>query len=69
MAQVDLDTHLNSHQPLLDLSPMAYAVLKVLAMRLEREGRLLELDPAPLLLDGRAFDAPLAERPPMVSAR
>ena len=69
MAQVDLDTHLNSHQPLLDLSPMAYAVLKVLAMRLEREGRLLELDAAPLLLDGRAFDAPLAERPPMVSAR
>jgi hypothetical protein len=69
MAQVDLDTHLNSHQPLLDLSPMAYAVLKVLAIRLEREGRLLELDAAPLLLDGRAFDAPLAERPPMVSAR
>jgi len=69
MAQVDLDTHLNSHQPLLELSPMAYAVLKVLAMRLEREGRLLELDTAPLLLDGRTFDAPLAERPPMVSAR
>ncbi len=70
MAQVDLDAHLNSHQPLLELSPMAYAVLKVLAIRLEREGRLLELDAAPLLLlDGRAFDAPLAERPPMVSAR
>jgi len=69
MAQADLDTHLNSHQPLLDLGPMAYAVLKVLATRLEREGRLLELDAAPLLLDGRAFDAPLAERPPMVSAR
>ncbi len=69
MAQVDLDTHLNSHQPLLDLSPMAYAVLKVLAIRLEREGRLLELDAAPLLVDGYAFDAPLAERPPMVSAR
>jgi glucosyl-3-phosphoglycerate synthase len=69
MAQVDLDTHHNSHQPLLDLSPMAYAVLKVLALRLEREGRLLELDAAPLLLDERAFDAPLAERPPMVSAR
>jgi glucosyl-3-phosphoglycerate synthase len=69
MAQVDLDTHHNSHQPLLDLSPMAYAVLKVLAVRLEREGRLLELDAAPLLLDGRAFDAPLLERPPMVSTR
>jgi glucosyl-3-phosphoglycerate synthase len=69
MAQVDLDTHHNSHQPLLDLSPMAYAVLKVLAVRLEREGRLLELEAAPLLLDDGAFDAPLAERPPMVSAR
>jgi glucosyl-3-phosphoglycerate synthase len=69
MAQVDLDTHHNSHQPLLDLSPMAYAVLKVLAARLEREGRLLELDAGPLLLDDGAFDAPLAERPPMVSAR
>jgi glucosyl-3-phosphoglycerate synthase len=69
MAQVDLDTHHNSHQPLLQLSPMAYAVLKVLAIRLEREGRLLELDAAPLLLDERAYDAPLAERPPMVSAR
>ena len=69
MAQVDLDIHHNSHQPLLQLSPMAYAVLKVLAIRLEREGRLLELDAAPLLLDERAYDAPLAERPPMVSAR
>jgi hypothetical protein len=48
---------------------MAYTVLKVLALRLEREGRLLELDAAPLLLDERAFDAPMAERPPMVSAR
>jgi glucosyl-3-phosphoglycerate synthase len=68
MAQVDLDTHLNSHQPLLDLSPMAYAVLKVLALRLERDGRLLELDPGPLLLDDRAFDAPLEQRPPMLGA-
>ena len=50
MAQVDLDSHRNSHQPLLELSAMAYAVLRVLASRLEREGRLLELDPAPLLL-------------------
>jgi len=69
MAQVDLDSHLNSHQPLLELSAMAYAVMRVLASRLEREGRLHELEPGPLLLDDRAVDAPLHERPPMVSSR
>ena len=53
MAQVDLDSHHNSHQPLLELTGMAYAVLRVLAARLEREGRLLELDPSPLLLERR----------------
>ena len=68
IAQVDLDSHQNSHQPLLDLSAMAYEVLRVLAQRLEREGRLLDLDPAPLLLGERAIDPPVAERPPMVSA-
>jgi len=70
MAQVDLDVHRNSHQPLLELSAMAYTVLAVIAARLEREGRLLELDASPLLLDGVAVKAPpLIERPPMVSAR
>jgi glucosyl-3-phosphoglycerate synthase len=70
MAQVDLDVHRNSHQPLLELSAMAYTVLAVIAARLERDGRLLELDASPLLLDGDAVaPAPLAERPPMVSAR
>jgi glucosyl-3-phosphoglycerate synthase len=70
MAQVDLDTHHNSHQPLLDLSPMAYSILTVLALRLEREGRLSELDPSPLLLGDRAIQPPPAEeRPPMVLAR
>ncbi len=69
MAQVDLDTHRNSHQPLLDLSAMAYAVVRVLAARLEREGRLLELDPGPLLLGERRVDAQPLERPPMVGAR
>jgi glucosyl-3-phosphoglycerate synthase len=69
MAQVDLDSHQNSHQPLLELVPMAYAVLRVLASRMEREGRLIELDPAQLLLDDASFDAPLLERPPIVSAR
>jgi glucosyl-3-phosphoglycerate synthase len=69
MAQVDLDSKHNSHQPLLELSAMAYTVLRVLAARLEREGRLLELDAAPLLLEDGTFDAPLVERPPMVAAR
>jgi glucosyl-3-phosphoglycerate synthase len=69
MAQVDLDVHRNSHQALLDLSPMAYAVLKVLALRLEREGRLTDLDSAPLAIGEREFEVPIEERPPMVSAR
>jgi glucosyl-3-phosphoglycerate synthase len=69
MAQVDLDIHRNSHQALLDLSPMAYAVLKVLALRLEREGRLTDLEAAPLTIGEREFEVPIEERPPMVSAR
>jgi len=40
IAQVDLDVRQNAHQPLRDLGPMAYAVLRAVAVRLEREGRL-----------------------------
>jgi glucosyl-3-phosphoglycerate synthase len=70
MAQVDLDTHHNSHQPLLELSGMAYSVLAQIALRLERDGRLLELDPAPLLGVARAsLPPPAAERPPMAGTR
>jgi glucosyl-3-phosphoglycerate synthase len=69
MAQVDLDSHSNSHQPLLELTGMAYTVLRVLAQRLERDGRLSELEPAPLLLEDGAYEPPLLERPPMISAR
>jgi glucosyl-3-phosphoglycerate synthase len=68
MAQVDLDTHDQRHQSIEALSEMAHTVLHVLATRLEREGRLLELDASPLLLGEREFAAPLIERPPMVSA-
>ncbi len=69
IAQVDLDVHYNSHQPLAALSEMSYALLRVLAARLESEGRLVALDPGPLISGEREFDAPAVERPPMVSAR
>jgi hypothetical protein len=68
MAQVDLDVHHNSHQPLAALSEMSYALLRVLAARLESEGRLVELEPSPLISGEGEFDAPPVERPPMVSA-
>jgi len=67
MAQVDLDVHHNSHQPLLALSGMAYEILGVIAARLEREGRLRGLDPSPLL--GRDPAPPSIERPPMLGVR
>ena len=44
IAQVDLDVRQNAHQPLRDLGPMAYAVLRAVAVRLEREGRLRGTD-------------------------
>jgi glucosyl-3-phosphoglycerate synthase len=40
IAQVDLDVRQNAHQALQDLGPMAYAVLRAVAVRLERDGRL-----------------------------
>ena len=40
IAQVDLDVRQNAHQPLRDLGPMAFSVLRALATRLQREGRL-----------------------------
>ena len=64
IAQVDLDVHRNSHQPLLELSAMAYALLRVLATRLEREGRLLELDALAAAARRVArFDLPRARAP------
>ena len=69
MAQVDLDVHHNQHQPLLALSAMAYEVLLVIATRLEREGRLFELEPSPLLTADDALASSFAERPPILSLR
>jgi glucosyl-3-phosphoglycerate synthase len=60
IAQVDLDEHLNRHQPLEALTPMARTVLATLAARLRAEGRLADGE-----LDG---NAPL-ERPPLAVAR
>ncbi|WP_337958746.1 glucosyl-3-phosphoglycerate synthase [Rubrobacter naiadicus] len=42
MAQVDLGTRQNRHQPLRDLSRMSYAVLRAVARRLREEGRLVQ---------------------------
>jgi glucosyl-3-phosphoglycerate synthase len=57
MAQVDLDTRRNRHQPLSALVPMAEAVLAAVTDRLEREGRL-----AP-----SRTGSGLVERPPLAS--
>lgn len=42
MAQVDLGTRQNRHQPLRDLSRMSYAVLRAVARRMREEGRLTQ---------------------------
>ena len=55
MAQVDLDEHRNRHQPLSALAPMAQTVLSTIAARLEREGRLTDVE------------AQVVERPPLRS--
>jgi glucosyl-3-phosphoglycerate synthase len=73
LAQVDLDVRQNAHQSLRDLGPMAYAVLRAVAARLEREGRLEgPLPPAFLRPDGDVQITPEAEpfeRPPFASIR
>jgi glucosyl-3-phosphoglycerate synthase len=70
MAQVDLDVRQHHHQPLRDLGPMAYAVLRVILERLREEGRLLD-DHAPPLqaADGRLIEVELVERPPFATLR
>jgi glucosyl-3-phosphoglycerate synthase len=73
LAQVDLDVRQNAHQPLRDLTGMASAVLRTVAVRLEREGRLSGPLPSGLLaLQDGALDAlsiPAIERPPLAAAR
>jgi glucosyl-3-phosphoglycerate synthase len=81
LAQVDLEVHRNRHQPLQELTPMAYTVLATIARRLRRDGRLHGVDgEAPIPLGASAWrpgadagvDAgagPVApiERPPLAS--
>ncbi len=43
MAQVDLGTRQNRHQPLRDLSRMSYSVLRAVARRLRQDGRLQQV--------------------------
>jgi glucosyl-3-phosphoglycerate synthase len=70
MAQVDLDVRLNRHQPLKQLGPMAYAVLRVILERLRADGRLLD-DHAPPFqtADGGLVQVEVVERPPYATLR
>jgi glucosyl-3-phosphoglycerate synthase len=70
MAQVDLDVRLNRHQPLTQLGPMAYSVLRVILERLRADGRLLD-DHAPPLqtADGGLVQVEVVERPPYATLR
>ena len=73
IAQVDLDVRQNAHQPLRDLGPMAFAVLRALASRLERDGRLQGPLPATFEIPGGGELPPVGsepvERPPLVTLR
>lgn len=66
IAQVDLEEHFNRHQPLAALAPMALTVLATIAVRAEREGRLLPAAGEDGAHEAIAAHAPL-ERPPLAS--
>ena len=73
MAQVDLEVRQNRHQPLAQLSWMAYAVLAACASRLEREERLDPVEMGDFLSfrEGAPVirEMELVERPPMAEVR
>ena len=73
IAQVDLAERQNAHQSLRELGPMAFSVLRALASRLEREGRLQGPLPTGFLLPGDSEVGPapedVVERPPLVTLR
>jgi len=72
LAQVDIEMRQNRHQALGDLTPMAFAVLRAVAARLAREGRIGELEdgsdllvPVGSSLEERHLEQ--LERPPLAS--
>ena len=73
LAQVDLDVRQNAHQSLRDLGPMAFAVLRALASRLERDGRLTGPLPTGFFTPSEEEFGSLGvepvERPPVVKLR
>ena len=73
LAQVDLDVRQNAHQSLRDLGPMAFAVLRALASRLERDGRLTGALPTTFMTPGDdelpASVGDQVERPPVAKLR
>ncbi len=73
IAQVDLDLRQNAHQPLRELGPMAFSVLRALASRLEQDGRLAGPLPSTFMFSSgdelRVLGADQVERPPLASLR
>jgi len=71
LAQVDLGVRQNAHQPLLELGPMAYAVLRAVSSRLTRSGRLHVQLPASFLVPAAEglveHDLAAVERAPFAS--
>ncbi len=68
IAQVNLELRQNAHQPLRDLGPMAFEVLRAVASRLQRDGRLEGPLPARFTLPGGPdVQADQVERPPLAS--
>jgi glucosyl-3-phosphoglycerate synthase len=72
IAQVDLDVRQNQHQPLMELGPMAAAVLAGVLRRVEEDGRLAPSEPAMFLAPAPrgGFEerpVPYVERPPVAT--
>jgi glucosyl-3-phosphoglycerate synthase len=69
IAQVDLEDHRNRHQPLSALTPMALTVLATIAVRLEREGRLIARPQEGAGEFGVSSGHAPVERPPFAGVR
>ncbi|MGB9185295.1 MAG: glucosyl-3-phosphoglycerate synthase [Solirubrobacteraceae bacterium] len=73
IAQVDLEERQNAHQPLRDLGPMAFSVLRALATRVQLDGRLVGPLPSSFLTSGQSelgtVGDEIVERPPLGELR